>query len=216
MYNYILFDLDGTVSDTGEGIYNGVKYALEKYGITENNKTTLNNFIGPPLVDSFMKYYSFSKEKALQAVEYYREFYKSKGIYQNTLYNGISELIKTLKQQGKKVILATSKPQPFAEIILKQYDLLKFFDCVVGATFDDSLNYKSDVIRVALENSGVTDKSMAIMIGDRHYDIEGAKENNIDSIGVIYGYGDLEELKNADANYIAENTQDILNIINEN
>ena len=216
MYNYILFDLDGTITDTGEGIYNGVIYALGKYGITENNKTTLNNFIGPPLVDSFMKYYSFSKEKALQAVEYYREFYKSKGIYQNTLYNGISELIKTLKQQGKKVILATSKPQPFAEIILKQYDLLKYFDCVVGATFDDSLNYKSDVIRVALENSGVTDKSMAIMIGDRHYDIEGAKENNIDSIGVIYGYGDLEELKNADANYIAENTQDILNIINEN
>ena len=216
MYNYILFDLDGTITDTGEGIYSGVIYALEKYGITENNKTTLNNFIGPPLVDSFMKYYSFSKEKALQAVEYYREFYKSKGIYQNTLYNGISELIKTLKQQGKKVILATSKPQPFAEIILKQYDLLKYFDCVVGATFDDSLNYKSDVIRVALENSGVTDKSMAIMIGDRHYDIKGAKENNIDSIGVIYGYGDLEELKNADANYIAENTQDILNIINEN
>ena len=216
MYNYILFDLDGTVSDTGEGIYNGVKYALEKYGITENNETTLNGFIGPPLVDSFMKYYSFSQEKALQAVEYYREFYKSKGIYQNTLYEGISNLIKTLKQQGKTVILATSKPQFFAEIILKQYDLLKYFDCVVGATFDDSLNYKSDVIRVALENSGVTDKSMAIMIGDRHYDIEGAKENNIDSIGVIYGYGDLEELKNADANYIAENTQDILNIINEN
>ena len=123
MYNYILFDLDGTITDTGEGIYNGVIYALEKYGITENNKTTLNNFIGPPLVDSFMNYYSFSKEKALQAVEYYREFYKRKGIYQNTLYEGISNLIKTLKQQGKTVILATSKPQFFAEIILKQYDL---------------------------------------------------------------------------------------------
>lgn len=216
MYQYILFDLDGTITDSGKGIFNGVIYALEKFGIKETDQTVLNSFIGPPLVDSFMKNYSFSNQKALKAVEFYREFYRSDGIYQNTLYKGISELIKTLKQQGKKVILATSKPQPFAENILKQYDLLKYFDCVVGATFDGSLNYKSDVIRVALENSGVTDKSMAIMIGDRHYDIEGAKENNIDSIGVIYGYGDLEELKNADANYIAENTQDILNIINEN
>ena len=216
MYQYILFDLDGTITDSGKGIFNGVIYALEKFGIKETDQTVLNSFIGPPLVDSFMKNYSFSNQKALKAVEFYREFYRSDGIYQNTLYKGISELIKTLKQQGKKVILATSKPQPFAENILKQYDLLKYFDCVVGATFDGSLNYKSDVIRVALENSGVTDKSMAIMIGDRHYDIEGAKENNIDSIGVIYGYGDLEELKNAGADYIAENTKDILKIINEN
>ena len=208
--------MDGTITDTGEGIYNGVIYALEKYGITENNKTTLNNFIGPPLVASFMNYYSFSKEKALQAVEYYREFYKRKGIYQNTLYEGISNLIKTLKQQGKTVILATSKPQFFAEIILKQYDLLKYFDCVVGATFDGTLNYKSDVIRVALEQSGVTDKTSAIMVGDRHYDIEGAKQNSIDCLGVLYGYGDLDELKNAGADYIAENTKDILKIINEN
>lgn len=214
MYKYILFDLDGTIADSGEGIMNGVIYALEKFGIKESNKEVLNSFIGPPLVDAFMKNYSFSNEKALEAVRFYREFYPREGIYQNTLYDGVDYLIKELKQQGKTIILATSKPLPFAEIILKQYDLLKYFDFVVGATFDGKLNYKNDVIRVALEKSGITDKAEAIMIGDRHHDIEGANENGIDSIGVLYGYGDYSELKNAGANFIAETTMDIVKIIN--
>ena len=214
MYKYILFDLDGTIADSGEGIMNGVIYALEKFGIKESNKEVLNSFIGPPLVDAFMKNYSFSNEKALEAVRFYREFYPREGIYQNTLYDGVDYLIKELKQQGKTLILATSKPLPFAEIILKQYDLLKYFDFVVGAPFDGKLNYKKDVIRVALEKSGITDKAEAIMIGDRHHDIEGANENGIDSIGVLYGYGDYSELKNAGANFIAETTMDIVKIIN--
>lgn len=216
MYKYILFDLDGTIADSGEGIINGVIYALGKYGIKETNKDILNSFIGPPLVDAFMKNYSFTREKALEAVKFYREFYPKEGIYQNTLYSGIDNVIKTLKQEGKTLVLATSKPLPFAEIILKQYDLLKYFDYVIGATFDGKLNYKSDVIRVALEKSGATDKSLAIMIGDRHHDIEGAKQNAIDSIGVLYGYGDFAEHKAAGASYIAESTEDILKIINEN
>lgn len=216
MYKYILFDLDGTIADSGEGIINGVIYALDKFGITETNKEVLNNFIGPPLVDAFMKNYSFSKEQALEAVRLYREFYPREGIYQNSLYDGIIEVIKTLKQQGKILVLATSKPQPFAEIVLKQYDLLCYFDYIIGATFDGKLNYKNDVIRVALEISGIADKSEAIMIGDRHHDIEGAKENGLDSIGVLYGYGDLLELKKAGANFIAESPKDILKIINEN
>lgn len=216
MYKYILFDLDGTIADSGKGIMNGVIYALEKFGIKETDQKVLNTFIGPPLVDAFMKNYSFSNERALKAVEYYREFYRREGIYQNSLYDGIYYLIKTLKQQGKTLVLATSKPQPFAEIVLKQYDLLKYFDFIIGATFDGSLNYKSDVIRVALQQSGITDKSLAIMIGDRYHDIEGAKENDLDTIGVLYGYGDLAEHKNAGADYIAESPEDILRIINEN
>ncbi len=216
MYKYILFDLDGTISDSAKGIMNGVIYALKKFDIIETDQAALNTFIGPPLVDSFMKNYSFSNEKALKAVEFYREFYRSEGINQNTLYDGIDNVLKTLKQQGMTLVLATSKPTPFAETILRQYDLLKYFDYIVGATFDGKLNYKTDVIRVALEKSGITDKSLAIMIGDRHHDIDGAKENNIDSLGVLYGYGDFYELKNAGADYIAESTQDILKIINQN
>ncbi|MBQ4118921.1 MAG: HAD family hydrolase [Clostridia bacterium] len=216
MYKYILFDLDGTIADSGKGIINGVLYALEKFGIKETDQAVLNTFIGPPLVDAFMKNYSFSNERALKAVEYYREFYRREGIYQNSLYDGVKDLIKTLKQQGKTLVLATSKPQPFAEIVLKQYDLLKYFDFIIGATFDGSLNYKSDVIRVALQQSGINDKTKAIMIGDRHHDIEGAKENDLHSIGVLYGYGNLDEHENAGADYIAESPQDILRIINEN
>ena len=216
MYKYILFDLDGTIADSGEGIINGVIYALDKFGITETNNEVLNNFIGPPLVDAFMKNYSFSKEQALEAVRLYREFYPREGIYQNSLYGGIDKTIKTLKEMGKTLVLATSKPLPFAEIILKQYDLLKYFDFIIGATFDGKLNYKTDVIRVALQQSGIADKSEAIMIGDRHHDIEGAKDNDLDSIGVLYGYGDLLELKKAGANFIAESPKDILKIINEN
>ena len=216
MYNYILFDLDGTISDSGKGIYNGVLYALDKFGIKETDQNVLNTFIGPPLVDAFMANYSFSNEKALKAVEYYREFYRKDGIYQNSLYDGVKDLIIKLKQQGKILVLATSKPQPFAEIVLKQYDLLEYFNFIVGATFDGKLNYKNDVIRVALEISGISDKSQAIMIGDRHHDIEGAKENGLDSIGVLYGYGDLVELQNAGANFIAETPQNILKIINDN
>ena len=216
MYNYILFDLDGTISDSGRGICNGVLYALDKFGIKETDQKVLNTFIGPPLVDAFMANYSFSNEKALKAVEYYREFYRKDGIYQNSLYDGVKDLIIKLKQQGKILVLATSKPQPFAEIVLNQYNLLGYFDYIIGATFDGKLNYKNDVIRVALEISGISDKSQAIMIGDRHHDIEGAKENGLDSIGVLYGYGDLVELQNAGANFIAETPQDILKIINDN
>ncbi len=214
MYEYILLDLDGTIIDNGEGIFKGILYALDKFGIKEENQSVLNSFIGPPLFDSFMKNYSFSKEKALKAVEYYRVYYRETGIYENRLYDGIPELIKKLKNIGKTVILATAKPQYFAEQILKQHDLYKYFDCLVGATLDSTLNYKNDIIRVAMEKSGITDKSKAVMIGDRYYDIEGALENGIDSVGVLYGYGDYNELKGAGATNIAMNTDEIFNIVN--
>ncbi len=216
MYNYILFDLDGTLTDPEIGITNGVMYALEKYGITVADRKELYCFIGPPLVDAFMEYYGFSEQDAKQAVVYYREFFSVTGIYQNRLYDGVKEMFESLKKAGKTLILATSKPQKFAEIVLDYFDLAKYFDCVVGATFDGSLNYKADVIRVAFERGGVKEKERAVMIGDRHQDIEGAKYNGIDSIGVLYGFGDRAELKKAGAEYIAETPADILKIINGN
>ncbi len=160
-----------------------------------------------------MNNYGFSNEKALQAVEFYREYYRETGVYENDLYDGIVNVIKSLKQSGKTVILATSKPKPFAVQILKQYNLLEFFDFVIGATFDGTLNYKNDVIRVAIKESGITDKTKALMVGDRNHDILGANENGIDSLGVLYGFGDLEELQKAGATYITDNTNEILTII---
>lgn len=216
MYKYILFDLDGTLTDPEIGITNGVMYALDKFGIEVNDRKELHCFIGPPLVDAFMKYYGFKESDAKQAVAYYREFFRETGIYENRVYDGVRNLLNTLKSKGKTLILATSKPQEFAEIVLNYFDLMQYFDCVVGATFDGTLNYKADVIRVALERGKVLDINAAVMIGDRYHDIEGAKQNNLKSIGVLYGFGDREELENAGADYIVEAPLDLLEILTGN
>ncbi|MBE6787356.1 MAG: HAD family hydrolase [Ruminococcaceae bacterium] len=216
MYEYILFDLDGTLTDPAIGITNGVMYALEKYGIKVEDRKQLYCFIGPPLIDAFMKYYGFSESDAKQAVAYYREFFRRTGIYENRVYDGVEEMLETLKKSGKILILATSKPQEFAEIVLNHFDLMKYFDCVVGATFDGTLNYKSDVIRVALQRGKVSDIEKAVMIGDRHHDIEGANQNNLKSVGVLYGFGDRKELENAGAHYLAKTPKDLLEILIKN
>lgn len=213
MFKYILFDLDGTLTDPEIGITNGVMYALEKFGIKVNDRKELLCFIGPPLIDSFTQFYDMSHEDALQAIVYYREFFGVTGIYENEVYDGIEEVLATLKEQGKKLILATSKPEKYANIILEHFGLLKYFDCVVGATFDGSLNYKSDIIRVALERGQVDDITKAVMIGDRHHDIDGGKANKLATIGVLYGFGSLEEFKECGADYVAETPVDILRII---
>ena len=216
MYKYILFDLDGTLTDPAIGITNGVMYALEKYGIKVSDRKELYCFIGPPLVDAFMKYYGFSEADAKQAVVYYREFFRNTGIYENRVYDGVEEMLKSLKNSGKTLILATSKPEEFAEIVLNHFNLRQYFDCVVGATFDGTLNYKSDVIRVALDRGQVSNINDAVMVGDRHHDIEGAKQNNLKSVGVLYGFGDRQELENAKADFIAKTPKELLKILTEN
>ena len=213
MYQYVLFDLDGTLTDPAEGITNSVAYALEKFGITVTDKRELYRFIGPPLVDSFMKYYGFSEVDANQAVAYYREFFKPTGIFQNSLYEGVPELLKQLKSSGKAVILATSKPEVFAVEILKHFGIFEYFDFVAGATLDSTRNKKGDVIAYALDSMKITEKSACLMVGDRNQDINGARENQIDSLGVLFGYGDLDELTTAGATYLAETVEDILRFI---
>lgn len=212
-YQTVLFDLDGTLTDPGEGITNSVAHALKKYGITVEDKTELYKFIGPPLHESFEKYYGFSKEEALQAVEYYREYYKVKGIYENTVYDGIEYLLRKLCERGKKVILATSKPEIFAREILRHFSLDKYFFCAAGANLDGSRTNKAEVIAYALREGGVTDKSTAVMVGDREHDIIGANKNGLDSIGVLFGYGTRNELEEAGASYIAETVCGLSEII---
>ena len=213
MYQYILFDLDGTLTDPGVGITNSVAYALNKFNINVKYKTELYKFVGPPLLDSFVKYYAFSEEHGKIAVEYYREYFKAKGIFENEVYDGIEDMLTLLKSKGKKVILATSKPESFAKNILKHFHLDKYFDFVAGATMDETRNKKGDVIKYALESCRINDLSTVIMIGDREHDIIGAKECGIDSIGVLFGYGSYDELHDAGATYIAETVKDILKFI---
>lgn len=212
-YSTILFDLDGTITDPAEGITNSVAYALQKYGIRVEDKTELYTFIGPPLYESFMRYYGFSAEEAHRAVDYYREYYSDKGIFECRLYDGIEGLLKKLRQSGKKMILATSKPEYFAEKILEHFGIFDLFDTVAGATMDSSRVEKSDVILYALQKADICDKINAVMIGDREFDIKGAKVNSLESIGVTFGYGSRDELEKAAADYIAESVEEIEKLI---
>jgi phosphoglycolate phosphatase len=213
MYQYILFDLDGTLTNPEIGITNCVMYALEKFNIKVEDRKELHPFIGPPLTYSFQTYYGLSEADSELAVKYYRERFSVKGLYENEVYEGVDKLLKQLKESGKILVIATSKPEEYTLKILEHFDLLKYFDYVVGATMDGSRGEKADVIRYALEISGIEDKTEAIMIGDRKYDILGAKENGLASIGVLFGFGDYEELTKAGADYIAECVEDILKYV---
>lgn len=216
MYSTILFDLDGTLTDSEPGIINSIEYALKKYDIKIENKADLRKFLGPPLKESFKQFCGFSEEMAEQAVEFYREYFREKGIFENNVYQGVVELLETLKAQNKKLIVATSKPEPFTYRILEHFDLLKYFDFVAGSNMDNTRCKKDEVISYALNSCGITDLKSVIMIGDREHDIIGANKVGIASIGVLYGYGDLQELENAGATYIANDTRKIYEIVMSN
>ncbi len=208
-YEYILFDLDGTLTDPAIGITNSVKYALEKYGIEVSDNRELYKFIGPPLWESFENYYRFSTEEAKNAVEYYREYYRDKGIFENLVYDGLEDLLKTLKDKNKILIVATSKPEVFAKQILVHFNIAKYFTYVAGSNLDGTRVKKYEVINYALKSCNIIDLSKAIMIGDREHDIIGAKEVGINSIGVLFGYGDRNELEKAGADFIVDTVADI-------
>ncbi len=210
MYRYLFFDLDGTVTDPGEGITNSVMHALATFGIKVKDRSELYPFIGPPLIESFEKYFGFSKEDAGRAVDIYREYYREKGIFENRLYDGIEELLKEQKRRGKIIVLATLKPEAFAIRILEHYNVSQYFTLVSGARMDHSRETKGEIIGKAIKSLGIEDKSEILMIGDRENDIVGANENGVDSAGVLYGYGGLDELKNAGAKYIVEKPSDLL------
>ena len=212
-YKYILFDLDGTITDSALGITNSVKYALNKLNAPIPPYETLCKFIGPPLLDGFRDFCGFDTEKAQAAVRLYREYYETTGLYENAVYDGIPEFLRALKEKGKTVILATSKPEKFARLILEHFNLIQYFDYAAGATIDETRNKKDAVIAYALKECNITDKSLAVMVGDRHHDIFGAKQNGISCVGVLYGFGSLEELTAAGADYIAENIDELYKIL---
>lgn len=212
-FKYILFDLDGTITDPGEGITNSVAYSLHTYGIEVADKRELYPFIGPPLFASYMKYYGFSEEKALEAVDRYREYYSVKGVFECSLYSGMEELLKALNDEGKTLIVATSKPEHFARQVLAHFGVEKYFHHLAGATMDSHRIEKADIIRLALSDLGVTDTEKVVMIGDREFDVLGAKENETASIGVTYGYGSREELEKAGADVICDTVEELASVL---
>lgn len=210
-YDYILFDLDGTLTDSGPGIMNGFEYALGKMGIDIPDRSSLRKFVGPPLGDSFEKTLGFSPEDAAKGIAFYREYYANKGVYENDVYPGVFELLDKLKASGKKMIVATTKAELMANVVMDHFGLRKYFDLMVASNNTDRKN-KIDVLKYAIENGGV-DVEKAVMIGDRFYDVTGALHFGIDSVGVLYGYGSRQELEDAGATYIAETVDDLNGIL---
>lgn len=208
----IFFDLDGTLTDPAEGITNSVAYALEKFGIKVADRSELYRFIGPPLIPAFMEYYGFSKENAEKALAFYREYFAPKGIFENAVIEGIPELLSSLKKQGKHLFVATSKPEEFAKKILAHFALDGYFDGIYGSTMDETRNTKDAVIAYALSETR-TASADSVMVGDRHHDIDGAKENRMKSVGVLFGYGSREELAGAGADAIAATVEELQNIL---
>lgn len=213
MYDIILFDLDGTLSDSGPGIMHSVRYALAKYGISGESDAALRRFVGPPLIESFMKFYGFSHEQAVQALAYYREDYLAGAIYMNTPYEGMEETLKALKAAGKTLAAATGKPTPMAEDVLRHFGWEGYFSFIAGATMDESRSKKHDIIDYALEALGITDKTHVLMVGDRDNDVLGAKRAGVGCCGVLWGYGSREELEGAGAKYIIEKPEELLGIV---
>ena len=223
---YILLDLDGTLTDSSEGITKSVQYALEKMGITENDMAVLKRYIGPPLNESFTRFHGLSDEDSLKAVAYYRERYADTGLYENKLFDGIKEFLAGLKKEGYIVALATCKPEIYVPTILKHFDIEQYFDVAVGSELEGGKRrHKDDVIEevisqiIKLKDIPATDiydvKADAIMIGDRKDVVLGAKDAGIESIGLRYGFAEADELENAGADYILENVEDILPFLNQ-
>ena len=208
MYDLILFDLDGTLTDPAEGITNSVRHALAKRGIFVSDRTALYKFIGPPLIDSFMQFYGYTHAEAVQGVADYREYYADRGIWENKVYPGIPELLADLKAAGKTVAMATSKPEYFAIQIAEHFGIAQYFDLIAGSTMDETRTKKSDVITYALAQLGA-DTAHVVMVGDRSYDVLGAKALGLPCIGVTFGYGSEEELRTAGAAAIAHDADDL-------
>lgn len=208
-YGVILFDLDGTLTDPKEGIVNSVKYALSKLDIEEKNPDSLEAFIGPPLQETFRIFYGFNKEKVAEAIKHFREYFSAKGMYENHLYPQIPELLSGLEKIHKKIGIATSKPTVFAEKIAEYFGIVDYFSFIVGANLDGTMVQKTDIIKYILTNYLKEENGNVIMIGDRGKDITGARENNMDSIGVLWGYGKREEIAEANPTHTVDSVEEL-------
>lgn len=215
MYNTVLFDLDGTLTESAPGITTSAKIALNHFGVEVDDISKLTFFVGPPLYETFTEHYGFSHDQANEAIRVFREFYNREGLFINSVYDGIVEMLKKLKESGKRVCVATSKPEVTAKRILEKFDLMQYFDEVAGASEDLERVTKEDVIKYLLAKlpEDARDLNSTVMVGDRRHDVEGAALVGIDCIGVLYGYGSREELETAGAKYIAEKPLDVVEFV---
>ena len=211
-YEYILFDLDGTLTDSKPGIVNCIRYALDKHGIAYTD-AILNKMVGPPFRVSMKEFFGLELDQIEELIADYRGVYEIGGWRDCKVYDGIFEMLDTLKKAGKHLGVATSKPIKFTDIMVDELGLRQYFDYVAGASKDASKEAKSDVINLALENLGVKEKSKVLMVGDRLYDIVGAKESGVDVVAILWGYGDREEFEKYGADYIKALPSDVVDLV---
>lgn len=208
-YTHILFDLDGTLTDPKEGICTSVQYALKYFGIDEPDIDRLTPFIGPPLKDSFMNFYGFSEAQAEEGIARYREWFAPKGIFQNRVYPGIPKMLRRLKENGKVLAVASSKPQIFVEQILEHFQMREYFDVIMGSELDGTRGSKEEVVEETLRQLGRYDEERTVMVGDRKFDIFGGKQYGLVTVGVSFGYAKEGELEESGADYIADTVEEL-------
>ena len=213
-WDTILFDLDGTITDSQMSITESTAYALRCYGIRVEDTAELKAFIGPPLQDSFMRFYGFSAEQGVEAISKFREYFNREGWQKDVAYAGIERTLQRLTEAGKKLLVATSKPEVYAIRILEHLNLRRYFSAVYGAPLAEHTGARKDLIVArALKESGVTDLNCAVMVGDRSHDVIGAKTAGIETVGVLYGYGSREELLQAGALLLANDPEELCAIL---
>jgi len=210
MKKYIFFDLDGTLTDPALGITNSIMHALEKMNRPIPPREELYVFIGPPLLTAFQQYLGMTEEEAHLAIKYYREYFSVTGLLENTPYEGVGEMLGSLRNTGYRLCVATSKPEQFAVRMLDHFGLSEYFELICGASMDSSRSTKTNVLRYLIEKTGCDD---AVMVGDRYHDIEGAQNVGIESVGVLWGYGSREELEKCRAGHIAADMNELVAII---
>lgn len=210
---HIFFDLDGTIIDSEESILSSIDYATKKLGLPTIPYETKLKFIGPPMRYSFMTFCGMSEQSASEAYAAYREMYADKGVHMARVYDGVKDMLLEIKMSGKKLYTATSKPEKFAKIILKENGLIDLFDFVAGASMDKSRTTKFDVLQYAIEQSGAESLNDCALLGDRYFDADGAKQAGIDCIGVLWGFGSKQELINAGVVAVCETPSDVTKLI---
>ena len=210
---YALFDLDGTLTDSMLGITNCAMYALEKFGIYPESREELYPYIGPPLIYSFMTFHGLSSEQAERAVVYYRERYADAGWRENRVFDGIPELLSTLKERGVHLMVATSKPEVYTQRILEYYNLSQYFSFVAGCTLDGQRSAKAEVIAYIRKRYPAINEENTVMVGDRKYDVEGAHSQGLPALGVLFGYGDREEMDAVGADFIAADMAELQKLL---
>ncbi len=207
-YTHLFLDLDGTLSDSAPGIVRSAQYALEAFGIHVDNLDDLLCFVGPPLEESFQEFYHLTPSQADEAVKVYRRRYEKIGVYENALYPGIPQFLDKARQAGKVLMVATSKPQRMADLVLSHFGIADRF-AFVGGREDSSRRTKEEVIRYVMKENGLTRTEDIVMIGDRKHDVLGAKAVGLDSVGVLYGYGSRDEFQAAGATYIVDTLKEL-------